>query len=427
MSLRTDLSRRWPLALSACVLAGCVATVPRAGQSLPGVSLVAQGQDITLSWQPDSLIVRALRPMSTVEVVGEYPTADGRVTGDPVGVARMSPGATQLRFTLAESLRGVPTGPVCLRLRVDGRSALPLRAADGGSSTDGFHYAAWSQAVSGGSRRRALEQERAMLETSGSTDRDALAAFEGWRRTRGLNEVADCGRLGVASTSARPATALDPGQWEPAARRECTWRLQSLLKLIGFKDTLAFVDTAEATYQRVQAEFRAKGVASNASGMIAISDTLQRLRGLRAVVQPNIPQVGPPYRPSLLDEPLSVTSTTEQLLVSYIKAGKAFPVDAMPGLIDAFESCQLDAVSQFRLSSETWRREQDPRLQAGRVEAVRGECRARFADAQRRADRTSQRQARLQQINTELVRPPGTEANLPRGLSLIDTPCGVSP
>lgn len=414
------------IAVAALGLTACVASVPRAGDALPGVALMANGKDLALSWAPDSLIVRGLRPGAIVEAVGEYQTANGRVTGDPVASTRMTAGASQLRFTLADSLRGVPTGPVCLRLRVDGRTALPLRAAGGAGSSDGFQYAAWSQAVVDSSRRKALEQEQAALESATRVDKDALASFDAWRRQRALTTAGDCESLSAASAAERPASALDVPRRLPAAQRECTWRLQETLVALKFANTPQFIRAVEDVYRKTLTEIQAKGAKPNSSAVISLRDTLQRIDTLETIVLANLPQVAPPFRPILLSDNLATTSTTDQLLKDYVRTGKNFPIEVVPGILDAFESCQTDSVSQFRLSHETWMREQDPRLKNSRVEAVRGECRARFTDAQRRVDADAKRGGRREQIAKDLAVASTPAKPLPTGMSLIDKPCTAS-
>lgn len=422
----TRRSHTGTIAVAALGLTACVASVPRAGDALPGVALTANGKDVVLSWAPDSLIVRGLRPGATVEAVGEYPTSNGRVTGDPVASTRMTAGANQLRFTLADSLRSVPTGPVCLRLRVDGRTALPLRAAGGVGSSDGFQYAAWSQAVGDSSRRKVLEQEQAALESAARADKDALASFDAWRHQRGLTAAGDCESISAASVTERPVSALDVPQRLPAAQRECTWRFQRTLDSLKFKSTPQFIRAVEDVYRKALAEIQVKGAKPNSSAVISLKDTLQRIDALESIVLANLPQVSPPFKPILLREDLAFTSTTDQLLTDYYRTGKSFPIEVVPGVLDAFESCQTDSVSQFRLSHETWMREQDPRLRNSRVEAVRGECRARFADAQRRVDADAKRGGRREQIAKDLAATSTAVKSLPIGMSLIDKPCSAS-
>lgn len=414
------------IAVAALGLTACVASVPRAGDALPGVALTANGRDVVLSWAPDSLIVRGLRPGAVVEAVGEYPTSNGRVTGDPVASTRMTAGANQLRFTLADSLRGLPTGPVCLRLRVDGRTALPLRAAGGIGSSDGFQYAAWSQTVVDSSRRKVLEQEQAALESAARADKDALASFEAWRRQRALTAAGDCESVSAASATERPLSALEVPQRLPAAQRECTWRFQETLVGLKFTNTPQFIRAVKDVYRKTLTEIQAKGATPNSSTVISLRDTSQRIDTLESIVLANLSQVAPPFRPILLREELAFTSTTNQLLTDHYRTGKSFPIEVVPGILDAFESCQTDSVSQFRLSNETWMREQDPRLKNSRVEAVRGECRARFTDAQRRVDADAKRGGRREQIAKDLAVASTPAKPLPTGMSLIDKPCTAS-
>ena len=403
-------------------VAGCVAPAPKAGDVLPGVSVTAHGQDLALSWEKDALIVRALRPGALIEVVGEYQTANGRVTGDPVGSARVAAGANQLRFTLADSVRVAPTGPVCLRFRVDGRTALPLRAAGGAGATDAFQYPAWTSQVAGNSRRKALERERALLESSASSDREALASFDVWRSQRRLTAATDCERMTPSAQMKRPDSALDPAQHAVASQRECTYRLVKLLNIVRFPNPAPFLAQAESLYVGMLDEHRKKGLPDTTLVVVAATDNLRRIRGMKSVVQAQAPAVSAPFRPLLIDDPLALTSSTVETVRS---AKGGFPAAAVPGVLDTWESCLADSTNQFQLSYETWRREQDPRLQASRVEVVRGECRSRFADAQRRSERSAQRDTRVQVINVELTKT-AASADLPSGQSLSQQTCVAS-
>jgi hypothetical protein len=298
-----------------------------------------------------------------------------------------------------------------------------LRAAGGPGSTDGFQYAAWTTQVAGNSGRKALERERARLESSASSDRDASAAFDTWRSPRRLTTTGDCERLTAPAQTKRPDSALDPAQHVAASQRECTYRLAKLLTLVRSANPAVFAAQAETFYEGTLNELKKKGLPETTVDVVAATDSLRRVRAMKSIVQARAASVSPPFRPLLLDDVLPLTSSTTQTVIN----AKGISPAAVPGLLDTWESCLTDSASQFQLSHETWQREQDPRLQASRVEVVRGECRARFADAQRRSERSAQRSLRLQAIDVELANiPPTAPTALPSGQSLSQQTCAGS-
>ncbi|EFX61696.1 hypothetical protein DAPPUDRAFT_121149 [Daphnia pulex] len=189
--------------------------VPDPGQPLPGLRLDARPSALWLEWTPDSLVNRALRPGTRLEVVAEYPSLSGPVTGDAVGVAQLRSGQTALQIDLTPILKRAPSGPVCLRLRVDGRAALPLRAGGGAVATDTFQHAAWARSARAASQQAAdkLERERAQQ----NLDRLDVADGEhaAWMQQRG--------RAGKAAGDSAARLQLSPTA--PTQRRKAAdWR-----------------------------------------------------------------------------------------------------------------------------------------------------------------------------------------------------------
>lgn len=392
----------WPLPLAMCALLAACATAPRPGQALPGMGLAASGSMLTLNWAADSPAVRLLRPGTTVEVVAAYPSAAGPVHGEALAQARVPAPAAgqQVRLSLPDTLRNAPTGPVCLRLRVAGSRALPLRAAAPGAASDGFAYPEWEQRVAGPSARKALEIERGRLMAAQQQDAEQGGDFEAWRRQLGVADAAACERVvSPVRAQARPRSALDAPARPQAAERECVWRYKQL-----------FEQSAEPF--------------AMAAPSIVAGQRVQQARRLLAVYQAHHAAVGAGYRPLLVGDQLKITTAAEENLERSSKLTPEF----VGGVLDAFESCVRDSTEQFRISFETWQREQDPRLHRRHAELARSACRARFAGEAERSRRIAGYRAQLDEIESKILavdaeRP--SRAPLPAHRSLIASACSV--
>lgn len=406
------MNKRWLLLAVVALLGACAASLPRPGASLPGVSLEGRGREVVLSWQDDSLVTRLMRPGTTIDVVAAYPTARGPVAGDVVASTRYTAG-NRAAFQLKDSIQFPPMGAICLRLRINGRSALPLRAADGGVATDGFRHDAWAKFVAINAERSELERERQSLQAAASSTDEARSNFEKWKRERGVADAADCDRINVAAASQRPSSAIEPPLQEQQTERECVWRLNRFSAQDLGGSLLDFLNVADRFLLALKKEgAESRSISSHADGLIA------RVKAMRAATERSLPVVTRAgFTPVVLSLPLRVTSSTEEAIAKTQMFG------AISGIADAWDSCLKDTRSQLQLSYESWTKEQDPRLRQAHVRAVRAECKVRFEDWSRRlldgakhGDRTKAIDARLQALGPS----PGIP---PEQVYLMDKPC----
>lgn len=362
--------------------AGCASQL-QSGLPLPGLRLDAVGTELRMEWTPDSLVTRGLRAGTRLDIVAEYQTATGRVTGDAVGTAVVRAGQNLVQIALEPALRREPTGPVCLRVRLDGRMALPLRAGGSGAATDTFQHAAWARLAKANVARQEdlAERERAQktLAALDRADSDHLR----WSQQLGISSGEQCGQLAlVAQDETPPASVVQPQAQQLVAQRDCAYRYRQLFG----GDGNAPVEFAVEMERAFQAELRQ----NVARGSDLASARLQGVQNLMAVLTKFNAEIAQPgYRLALqLPESsvrLQLTSTADAELVLATKS-KNFRKLYEP-VLDAFGSCLVDTRAQLDLSYQSWVRERQlaPVVRQQRLDLARDQCRSRFQDADRRA------------------------------------------
>lgn len=399
---------------SVVFLAGCATPGFQAGEPLPGVSMLARGSDVTLAWTSSSPVVPLLRPGASVEIVAEYASARGRVTGETLAIARVA-ADNSVRFSLPGSLRNAPTGTVCLRVKLPNQRGLPLRAAAPGKSTDDFRYPEWEGNVVATSRSNSFQASLSEMDRTVQRERELQRAFEQYRQERKVANVASCEQL-VSPKQDRPPRVLEVSEYERASRRECVWRYRALLG-----------DNADKVSSAIESIFVRRLSADRASADSATvahyKDRVHQAQRLRAALASHDADTKPPFRPLLLEQPLNLISAADEELE--LKKGLTEPVAG--AVLASFQHCLSEAVKQFQLARESWTAEQTPGRQNSLNEALRSECRARFKADAASALRVSDAQARQSQLSAELARlPPTPKGKLPAERSLIGLSCAAS-
>ncbi|WP_420992397.1 hypothetical protein ACKI2N_030140 [Cupriavidus sp. 30B13] len=368
--------------------AGCAAPLPRAGQPLPGLRVSGGANAVMLEWTPDSLAAPALRAGTTLDLVAEYPTAAGRVTGEKLATARVSAGMQNLRFTLPQALRNAPTGAVCLRLSAGGR-ALPIRGA-GAGATDGFRYPSWERQSVDTSRSRAAEEELAALAAADRRDAAEAKDFASWKRSAGVADAAGCDTL-TADAMPAPRTVMAPAEQGRAAQLECAWRLKQL-KLEPGVSAETQADAILAYYDRALRDARARQGTDPGSVTLLTRRVGQARRMQEQLRAFNASAGAASFQPRLVGWELMLSSSASA------QGQRGTDASVASGILDSYDSCLRDSEDQFRLARETWEREQDPRLARGRAEAAKAQCRSRFTQngqMELRAQQRAQKRAQL--------------------------------
>ncbi|MDI4634127.1 hypothetical protein J7U46_13800 [Pelomonas sp. V22] len=408
------------LAVLLTLLGGCASQTPDRGQPLPGLRLDARPSGLWLEWTPDSLVNRALRPGTRLDVVAEYPSASGPVTGDAVGAVQLRNGQNAVQIELAPTLRRVPSGPVCLRLRVDGRAALPLRAGGGEGATDTFQHAAWARSAGAASQQAADKRERERAQQILGRLDTADGEHAAWMQQRGVNQAQQCELLSYvpAADGRPPRSVVEPAKQMETAQRDCSYRLVRLLSQEQLPTSA--IELAAAMERDFQAES-----GPSAAGQLAAQRLRQAqqlavlLRKFDAAITQADYRLALPLPASV--SALALTSTADE----EVKAAKASGTlrRLYEPLLDAFASCTQDTRAQLRLSQESWQKEQQlqPALLKQRNELLRAECRANFAEAGRRQELRSATQALIRKLEQPAAAPGNAPVNEP--LSLLRSAC----
>jgi hypothetical protein len=392
----------------------------KAGKPLPGIILVTNGPSMLLSWDPKSPLAYQLLPRTRVEVVAAYDSAAGPVGGEPIAVAIVESGSTELQFDLARHLRNPPTGPICLRLRYGRNQSIPLRLPKGDESSDGFRHPRWEKSVAAASRIADLEREKARLVAAISALEGMKSPFERWRAEEGLADAAACETIRPKAQSQPPPTAITGSAQGPAAQYQCVGLFSMFVQYgIGRPgiDARAFASEMSAALRREKAV-----TAAGSRNLKTLDERIAQTEQLLQAIAAHPEATGRGFKPLLQHNGLSLTSESRDLFVR--NAGKPDAV-AASGVLDAYGSCVSEARSQFELAYQNWRASVNPALLEKRAELDRKDCRARYAaEGERQRELTSRLelltevQGKLQQV--------GEVPDIPRlaPASLVPNGCG---
>lgn len=376
------------------LLSSCATPTFTAGEPLPGIDLSAVRDNIILSWATDAPIAASLGSRGRIDIVAQYPTENGIVTGEAVAIGSAL-GSNRMQFVLPRQLRNLPTGSVCLRLRMINGRALPIRVAGGEDSVDGFYYPHWEQQVSREIRGSRLNLRGSELSVIIGQAGAELDNFESWRRQQNLADARSCELIEDASVMERPASALEPSEWDMAARRDCVWR---------YKKTFPPSTISEMSYLYTHylGEEKGKGAAAKADELARLEARYEQVEELEQDYQRFDQETGLAYEGLTAPRPLPLTSVAQYLRSEYSQGGDMSQALAS-GILTSYQSCLADAQAQFELSLDTWTREQDPRLATGRSEIRKQECRVRFAAGEELKNTVANLNTDLSEINEELA------------------------
>lgn len=405
---------KFHIAVLLAAMSGCSTVSYAPGDQLPGIQLAASGPYVMFAWADDSPLATQLSSYTRFDLVAQYQTAAGPVTGETL--AASVPQGNQVQFSLPDTLRNPPLGEVCLRMVINQRQAIPLRVAGVGGSVDGFRYAGWEQQASIATTRQLLLEQQTDLARMNREAEGVNQSFDSWRDAESIASVADCEKLGGDTiTAARPASVLDAAEWPTAARRECVWRSKLSFDIDIAKDI-------HDSIKRALDEEKAKGSAAQPGEIARLSARLAEAAALVSDISRYDLETGDGYSVLTAARELPFTSVTRDLIGKY--DGRVVTQALSLGILTAYESCLTATEAQFRLSLETWQKEQDSRLTQGRAEVERQECRARFTSAATLQDSIARRQVELDGIAAQLEQLGRMEtAALPEMLPLHDQVC----
>lgn len=396
-------------AASALALAGCATSL---GDQL-GTRVQGAGSQVTLAWVPEHAWDVPLGQRGAT-LYAEYPTATQSRVSERLASGRGGASRT-IRFALPDTLRAVPTGPVCLVLQLEGTGTLlPVRRGAAGRDPARMRFASWEAGLADRTQRRVAQQQAAALASQVDDGRQQLA--EG--RARADRQRAALVRAGVptpeACTAVRVATlpaqapydVLPAAQHDDTARRVCVHRVRH------------WVDRFEARGRRDARQALALAVDRLSTVPVAMAPVMAGF--LRQPAPPGDAafdqrrreaadfqrdwtrwrgQTGPDYQPHVgaPDDPLQLTAYAADLHARFLRA-QADPAalsfadgmrDMSPreqlglvgGLLDAYGGCVNDVRRQLGTKLDAWTalQREGPQRERLRQEFVAGQCRADHA------------------------------------------------
>lgn len=389
------MCRGLSLMVAAVVASACASIGPGGGATFPGVVLQGRGVQARLGWKPDSPVARGLRPGTLVVVVASYEAENGRITGEPVSqLIPVKAGMSELLFTLAETTRHPPAGPVCLRLRA-GHQSLPLRYADKAvadalerAPTDGFQFPAWRDRVLATTRLLETERNRSRIESALGSARQVQERAEA--RLAGFRAAGPtCAAISPAGTARKPSrNVIEPGRWEAEAELECSSRLATFLGKVG-QEPLEFAKLISDSLVGAGGE--------TAAAALRLNEIIGRRAPALVGFQTRLPRVNP----------LGTSSETDQALRELKVRGPAGFNQVLLGITSAFDSCLPEVRDQFKLAWNAWQAVQasnlEAELDAARREARLLECQAAEADAAKASGQRQELEARVAVVDAERV------------------------
>jgi hypothetical protein len=197
-----------------------------------GASLVAEyrtgaGVGLDCLAQPDRL------PTTGPAAPGRQPAVRGVPVVSPGcagGVSAMPAGKEErrIRFRLPDRVASVPTGPICLMIRLPNQRVLPIRQANArGDDTAHFRYQPWETVVANGARAAAVDTRNTRLQTAISDLQRSIANQQANNAAQGWTSAAKCDGLTVSeigvATHDRPVAP--PPMHDELARRVCVMRV----------------------------------------------------------------------------------------------------------------------------------------------------------------------------------------------------------
>ena len=380
---RSKLSRLLAIA-PALLLTSCATTSLAPGKPLPGLMLQAAGENVMLAWAPASPLARQLGRGSAVNLLADYQSADGDVSGERVAAAQVDVSRNMVVLTLPQQLGRVPTGNVCLRLVSNRRQAIPLRVAAAGQSSDAFRFAEWERVATDGTRRRDLDAARESVEANLARLADGQAEALRWQDARGLQGIEQCRDIRATHNVIRPDTAIEADKRAIAARLQCVWQYGRTARLIGL-----WVD------RRIEAGALAAQVTASLAGR----PQQARAREIEQYIAAHKDVL--PLREALLDFPVLGTTQSTDDAIKENKGVMDGPTSA--AIVSAFDVCLDEATAQFAQSYDAWQAELNAPIAAERTALLQAECVDVFESAARTADRVREQENRLAGLEAEMA------------------------
>lgn len=371
------------IAASALLLTSCASTSLAPGKPLPGLMLQAEGESVMLAWAPGSPLARQFRRGSMVNLVADYQSADGDVSGERLAASQVDTSRNAVVFTLPEQLGRVPTGNVCLRLISDRRQAIPLRVAAMGQSSDAFRFAEWERRAVNGTTRRDLTAAMSAVGQNLATLAGSASEFRNWQDARGIQAIKQCNDIRAIHDVIRPKSAIVEDKRGVASRAQCVWQ---------FGRTARWVD--RYADRRIDAAALASDIVASLTGRPQLSEA-REMQGDVATYKDVLP-----LGKFLLDFEFLGTTGSTDAAIRENKGVMDGPTAA--AIVSAYNVCLDEAGSQFRQSYDAWQAELNTTIAEERTAVLQAECIDVFEVGQRTAERIQDQELRLATLRSEI-------------------------
>lgn len=359
-----------------------------------------------LAWAPASPLARQFGRGSMLNLLADYQSADGDVSGERVSAAQVDTSRNMAVFTLPEQLGRVPTGNVCLRLVSNRRQAIPLRVAAVGQSSDAFRFAEWERRAANGTKRRDLEAAMSSIERNLALLAEGQSEVRGWQETRGLQTIEQCRDIRATHDVIRPDTAIDAEQRTIVSRMQCVWQFGQTATYRVNRWADRPVDAIELSSQ-ITASLVGRPQHSQAREMerhVAAHKDVLPLPGF------------------LLNFPVLGTTQSTNDAIEQNKGAMDGPTSA--AIVAAYNVCLDEAAAQFKQSYDAWQAELNAPIAEERTTILQAECVDVFESGERTAERVREQQGRLAALQAELAAlPPPPSLATVENRSLIGEDC----
>lgn len=388
------------------LIGACATPTPKPGKALPGVLLQANAERVFFAWSPDTPLARSFRRPESLELVADYRSEGGMVTGERLTSANVDKSRNMAVFILPDRLRNVPQGPVCLRMVRNRRQSIPLRVPEPGKSTDVFRHGAWEANAAQRTQANQIRSDLRKIDRNISRLESSLSELQEWQREKQLAVVDQCANVEAVYEVSRPASAVDPANRKVEAQKQCVNQYANIVSLIetafrpGLKNDTFASELATALARRPEATM-AKAL----------------LSAVRA--HPEALESG--YARRLPTEQLGLTTWATNAIV--VQKGQ-LDATAAAAMVSTYRVCLQEATDQFRQAYDAWRAEADGSVAAGRTRLLQEECTTAFAKRDKVSQQLDAQKAEQADKRRELAELDiGGKINLKDTQSLIAADC----
>ncbi len=336
-----------------------------------------------LAWAPGSPLARQFRRGSMVNLVADYQSADGDVSGERLAASQVDTSRNAVVFTLPEQLGRVPTGNVCLRLISDRRQAIPLRVAAVGQSSDAFRFAEWEGRAVNSTTRRDLTAAMSAVEQNLTTLAGSASEFRNWQDARGIQTIEQCNDIRATHNVIRPKSAIAEDKRGVASRAQCVWQFGRTARLVSYY-----------AGRPVEAAALASDIVASLTGR----PQLAKAREMQGDVATHKDVL--PLSEFLLDFDRLGTTRSTNAAIEENKGVMDGPIAA--AIVSAYNVCLDEAGSQFRASYDAWQAELNTPIAEERTAVLQAECIDVFEGGQRTAERIQDQELRLATLRSEI-------------------------